>query len=120
SDHALTQSGVMLGTPDFVAPEQATDARQADIRADIYSLGCTLYFLLTGQPPFPTGTSVEKVLAHLCQRPRSLRELRPALPATLVRIVERMMAREPGQRYQAPAEVAAALTPFVSPVPVIV
>ncbi len=120
SDHALTHSGVMMGTPDFVAPEQATDAHQADIRADIYSLGCTLYFLLTGQPPFPTGTSVEKVLAHLRQRPRPLRELRPDLPVGLVRVVERMMAREPAQRYQTPAEVVAALTPFVTPVPVIV
>jgi serine/threonine protein kinase len=116
-DHGLTHSGVMMGTPDFVAPEQATDARAADIRADIYSLGCTLYFLLAGRPPFPEGTSVEKVLAHLRQRPRSLRELRPDLPVGLVRVVERMMAREPAQRYQTPAEVAAGLTPFVEAVP---
>src|SRR5262249_52906780 len=84
----------------------------ADIRADIYSLGCTLYYLLAGQVPFPGGTSMEKLFAHVDQTPKPLRELRHDVPETLARIMERMMAREPGQRYQTPAEVAAALTPY--------
>src|SRR5262249_47972247 len=119
SDSPLTHSGVAMGTPDYMAPEQATNAGQADIRADIYSLGCTLYFLLTGRPPYPGGTSVEKVLAHLRQKPQPVRELRSDVPTDLVRVIERMMARDPADRYQTPAEVAAALAPTSSSVPVI-
>ncbi len=104
-----TQEGYVLGTPDYIAPEQAEDSRQADIRADIYSLGCTLYHLLTGEPPFPTGTFLQKIKAHQTQAPRPLRELCPDLPAGLVAVVERMMAKDPVQRYQTPAEVAQAL-----------
>jgi serine/threonine protein kinase len=109
---SLTQVGTVVGTPDYIAPEQARDAHTADIRADIYSLGCTLYDLLAGQAPFPEGTAVEKVLAHLHQAARPLAEIRPDVPGKLVRVVERMMAKDPVQRYATPAEVAAALAPF--------
>jgi serine/threonine protein kinase len=105
----LTESGAMAGTPDYIAPEQAEDARQADIRADIYSLGCTLYFLLTGQPPFPHGSAFQKFLAHHKQAPRPLTEFRDDLPSGLLAVFERMTAKDPAGRYQTPAEVDRAL-----------
>jgi WD40 repeat protein len=109
---SLTQVGTVVGTPDYIAPEQIRDAHTADIRADIYSLGCTLYDLLAGQAPFPEGTVVQKVMSHLHQAPRPLTELRADVPAGLAGVVGRMMAKDPAQRYATPAEVSAALTPF--------
>jgi hypothetical protein len=108
----LTQAGTVMGTPDYMAPEQAQDPRAADIRADIYSLGCTLYHLLTGQRPFPEGDSLNKVIAHIQRAPRPVAELRPDVPAELCGVVERMLAKDKDQRFQTPAEVAAALAPF--------
>jgi WD40 repeat protein len=108
----LTQAGLVVGTPDFLAPEQARDAHTADVRADIYSLGCTLYYLLAGRVPFPEDTAVDKLLAHASRPPRPLAEVRPDLPAGVVRVVEKMTAKDPARRYQAPAEVAEALAPF--------
>jgi serine/threonine protein kinase len=113
----LTQEGIFLGTPHYVAPEQATNARQADIRADIYSLGCTLYFLLTGRPPFAEDTVVQQVLAHLEQEPTPVHELRPDVPAALSAVVARMLAKNPAQRFQEPAQVAHALASFCKPGP---
>jgi uncharacterized protein (TIGR03067 family) len=109
----LTQLGAVVGTPDYIAPEQAADASMADIRADIYSLGCTLYHLLAGHAPFPEGTTVQKVRAHADRLPRPLTEVRPDVPIELARAVERMMAKDPARRYQTPAEVAEAMAPFV-------
>ncbi len=101
-----TAAGMILGTPDYIAPEQCADARSADIRSDIYSLGCTFYFALTGQPPFPHGSVVQKLTAHSNTEPASLRSLRPEVPAELERIVGRMMAKEPSKRYQTPSDLA--------------
>ena len=115
TEGGLTEFGQGLGTPDFVAPEQIRDAHSVDTRADIYSLGCTLYFLLTGRPPFPEGNSARKVACHLEKQPRPPQQLRPELPAGVVSVVERMMAKNPAQRYQAPSEVVAALEPFCRP-----
>jgi WD40 repeat protein len=112
SDTALTQAGSLMGTADYIAPEQTKDAHAADIRADVYSLGCTLYFLLAGHGPFPGGTIVDKLQAHRARQPPPLTELRGDLPPALLRVVERMLAKEPGRRYQTPAEVAQALSPF--------
>ncbi|HEY7312713.1 MAG TPA: efflux RND transporter periplasmic adaptor subunit [Gemmataceae bacterium] len=109
----LTQVGTLMGTPAYIAPEQARDPHSADIRADIYSLGCTLYDLLTGRPPFPEGTVRRKVIGHLREEPRSLLELRPDAPRELAQVVDKMLAKEPAQRYQVPAEVADALRPWV-------
>jgi serine/threonine protein kinase/WD40 repeat protein len=108
----LTPSGAMMGSPDFVAPEQARDAAGVDIRSDIYSLGCTLYFLLTGQVPFPGSTGWEKVLKHMSGTAILVEHLRPDVPASLGNIVRKMMMRDPAKRYQTPAEVAEALQPF--------
>ncbi len=113
----LTHSGLTMGTPDYIAPEQARDSRVADIRADIYSLGCTLYDLLAGHAPFPDGNATQKVKAHLERTPAPLRSLRRDVPVELARVVERMMAKDPAARYQTPAEVAAALGRFVKPKP---
>jgi hypothetical protein len=107
----LTETGTLMGTADFVAPEQAADPGGADVRADVYSLGCTLYYLLAGHPPFPEGTALDKLIAHAERTPRPLTELRGDLPPQLARVVQRMMAKAPADRYQTPAEVAAALAP---------
>ena len=108
----ITEFGAVMGTPDYIAPEQVSNARETDIRGDIYSLGCTLYFLLTGQTPFPTGTKTQKILAHLDRTPHALTSVRAQVPAKLAQIVEKMMAKDPAQRYATPREVAQALTAF--------
>ncbi len=108
----LTQVGKILGTIDYIAPEQAEDSRTADIRADIYGLGCSLFFLLAAKPPFPGSTVVEKVLARQENEPPSIRAERPETPAGLDAVLRRMMARKPEHRYQTPREVAQALAPF--------
>jgi serine/threonine-protein kinase len=108
----LTRVGDVMGTPDYMAPEQAVDSRQADIRSDIYALGCTLYHLLAGQPPFPIPSIDKKLLAHQKTEPAALARLRPEVPAALAQVVGRMMAKRPEDRYQTPGEVAAALVPF--------
>jgi serine/threonine protein kinase len=104
----------ILGTADYLAPEQAVSSHDVDIRADIYSLGGTLYFLLTGQPPFPEGTVTQKLIWQQMREPQSVRELRPDVPAALVTVVEKMMDKAPGKRYQAPEEVIQALEPWTS------
>jgi serine/threonine protein kinase/formylglycine-generating enzyme required for sulfatase activity len=113
SDHAnrLTQPGGLLGTVDYMAPEQAQDARTADIRADIYSLGCSLFYLLTAKPPFTGEGAVERLAARALADAPSVRESRPEVPPALDAVLARMMARDPAQRYQTPGEVAKALEP---------
>ncbi len=108
----LTASNAYMGTPEYSAPEQATDARKADIRADLYSLGCTLYCLLAGRPPFRAETAVQTILAHLEKEPQPLPELRPDVPAALWQVLAKLLAKNPAQRYQTPIEVARALAPF--------
>ncbi|MGH7128385.1 MAG: serine/threonine-protein kinase, partial [Planctomycetaceae bacterium] len=107
----LTALGSMMGTPDYMAPEQARDAHAADIRADIYSLGYTLYHLLTGQVPFPKGSQIEKVMAHIERRPEPITEFRDDVPPVVVRVFERMTAKTPQERFQTPEAVARALRP---------
>jgi formylglycine-generating enzyme required for sulfatase activity/tRNA A-37 threonylcarbamoyl transferase component Bud32 len=108
----LTQEGAVMGTPDYLAPEQALDAHAVDIRGDIYSLGCTLYFLLTGQPPFAGGTLAQKLIWHQMDEPPPVTNLRTDLPPGLPTVLKKLLAKRPEDRYQTPAEVAAALTPF--------
>ena len=93
-----------LGTFDYISPEQARDPRSADVRSDIYSLGCTFYFMLTGRPPFPDGTVLQKLLQHQADEPPDPRGVaRPILPEELLKILHRMLAKSPTQRYQQPA-----------------
>ena len=105
----LTQEGAVMGTPDYIAPEQARDSHTVDIRADLYSLGCTLYFLLTGRVPFPGGSLTEKLLRHTLDEPRPVQEVRPDTPPGVAAVVRQLMAKRPEDRYQTPAEAAAAL-----------
>ncbi len=108
----LTASGAMVGTPDYVAPEQAREPHNADIRSDIYSLGCSLYHMLAGRVPHPADTVLQKLMAHQESTPQPLTSFRRDLPPGFVAVLERMMDKDPNQRYQTPAEVIAALTPF--------
>ena len=87
----LTRAGALLGTPDFIAPEQARDARTVDIRADIYSLGCTFYYVLTGKAPFPGGSDVQKLIRHQSEKPFPIEDLRPGVPSDVARILGRML-----------------------------
>jgi serine/threonine protein kinase len=100
TDHALTQSGVTLGTFDYISPEQALEPRDADVRSDIYSLGCTFYHALTGQPPAPDGTAARKLHHHQNEAPIDPRQLNPEIPDDVAMILARMMAKDPGARYQ--------------------
>jgi hypothetical protein len=115
AETALTRTGQMLGTPDFIAPEQILDARQADIRADIYSLGCTLYYLLSGKPPFEETSLYGILQAHQTRDALRLDRVRDDVPPELADIIARMMAKDPMARYQTPAEAAKALIPFFKP-----
>lgn len=108
----------ILGTADYLSPEQAEDSHTVDIRTDIYSLGATFYYLLTGSQPFPDGSIPQKLIWHRSREPRPILSLRPDVPAGVVAIVNKMMAKSPAGRYQTPAEVMAALAPWAStPIP---
>lgn len=111
-DGGLTQSGQLMGTPDYIAPEQAEDTKRADIRADIFSLGCTLYQLLTGQLPYPGETIMAKLMARVNSTPSPIRSLRADIPTGLESAITKMLATDPSDRQQTPAEVAAELEPF--------
>jgi len=113
-DSQLTQEGMGMGTPDYMAPEQFRDALHADERTDIYGLGCTLYHLIAGQVPFPGSSFAEKSHAHAKKEPIPLEERCPEIPAGLAHVVAKMMAKHPSERYQSAAEVAEALAPFVA------
>ncbi len=110
----LTSEGTLLGTPDYMAPEQARDAHAVDIRADIYSLGCVLYHLLAGQAPFPDSNIISQMIRHASEAPRPLKEFNPAVPDGLQQIVSWMMAKEPAQRYPTPERAAQALQVFLA------
>lgn len=113
---ALTQrfdNNNVLGTADYVAPEQTRDSHEVDQRCDIYALGGTLYFLLTGQAPFPDGTPADKMIAHRQRRPQAVRQLRPDVPPGLALVIDKMMAKNPDDRFDSAAEVAEVLIPWL-------
>jgi len=112
-DERVTREGATVGTFDYVAPEQARHSHAADIRSDIYSLGCTLYHMIAGQVPFPSPSLPEKLFAHQALEPTPLNQLIPGIPAEFVEIVQRMMRKLPDERYATPLQVAQALEPFI-------
>jgi serine/threonine-protein kinase len=111
-DRDLTVSGMTLGTFDYISPEQARDPRAADVRSDLYSLGCTIFFMLVGRAPFADGTMVQKLLQHQQVAPPALDDLRSDVPRQFAEIVERLMAKDPLDRYQRPAVLVADLVAF--------
>ena len=110
----LAHEESVLGTADYLAPEQALNSHAADRRSDIYSLGCTLYFLLTGHPPFNQGTIRERLLKHQVETPPSIYKDRPDAPPGLVNVCNRMMSKKPESRYQSAEEVALALASWLA------
>lgn len=106
--------GYVVGTMDYIAPEQVDDPTKVDARTDVYALGCTLYFALCGQPPFPGGTSREKMKRHRREKPRSLLEINPGIPPEMARVVLKMMAKKPENRFESADAVSVALTPWAS------
>lgn len=103
------EQGALIGTADYIAPEQSQDASLVDIRADIYSLGCTFYFLLTGQPVFPGSSLMQKILQHQQAPPPCVRELRPEVPEDIDHLIQKMLAKQPQERIQIPLMVAVPL-----------
>lgn len=108
----LTRAGTVVGTPDYMAPEQARNSSTVDHRADLYALGCSFYLLLTGKPPFPTGTAIDKLLKHQTEPPRPLQAERPDVPTGLAAVVAKLLAKKPEQRFGTATAVADALLPF--------
>jgi eukaryotic-like serine/threonine-protein kinase len=114
----VTRANTVVGTPDFMSPEQAKDSRSVDHRSDLYSLGCTLYFLLTGEPPFTKGSPVEKLMQHQMDTPRPVQSLRADIPNEVAAIVHCLMAKAPDDRFQSGAALAHALEPWCATSPI--
>ena len=115
SDGDATASGQIMGSADYMAPEQGSNPRDADARADLYALGCTLYFFLAGRPPFGDqrhSTFLEKVMAHANEDIVPIDQIRPDVPSQLMAVLNRMLAKSPANRFPTAAEVAESLTPF--------
>jgi eukaryotic-like serine/threonine-protein kinase len=110
---ALGATNTVLGTPDYVSPEQARDQYNVDGRSDLYSLGCTFYFLLTGEPPFTGGTGLEKLVRHGSEPPVAIRIKRPDIPEPVAETVHKLLAKNPKWRYQSGAELATELASVV-------
>lgn len=108
----LTRDGTVVGTPDYMAPEQAKNSSKVDAKADLYSLGATLYYLLRGQAPFPDGSPIDKLLRHQLDQPPDLRQFRKDLPAGLVAIVTKLMKKNPDERFASANDLAIAIQPF--------
>ena len=108
-ENDLTVSGMTLGTFDYISPEQARDPRLADVRSDLYSLGCTIFYMLVGRAPFADGTMVQKLLKHQQSAPPAIDQLRPDVPRRFASVLERLMAKDPEDRPQRPAELIAEL-----------
>ena len=113
----ITADGTLIGTPDYLAPEQARSAKNVDIRADIYTAGCVLYHTLTGQPPFPDKSVLNQVMRHATEAPRPLSDFLPEVPDGLQNVMNWLMAKDPAQRYATPERAAQALNLFLRNTP---
>jgi serine/threonine protein kinase len=115
SNFRVTRADTTVGTVDYISPEQARDSAAADIRSDIYSLGCTFYHMLAGHPPFSEGGLAERVYKHIAADPPDIRRINPQVPAAMWAVLKRMLAKAPDTRYQTPTELIAALRALVEP-----
>ena len=100
TETGITRAGYTVGTVDYMAPEQARNSKAADVRSDIYSLGCTWYFMLTGQPPYPEGSVTNKISAHALNPIPDPRLINRDVPESVVMVLNRMLAKKPEDRYQ--------------------
>lgn len=105
----VTRAGTTVGTVDYIAPEQARNSGSADIRSDLYSLGCTWFHLLTGNPPFPDGELAERLIKHMMDKPPDVRTINPRVSPELKAIIDKLLAKKPEDRYQTPSELLEAL-----------
>jgi serine/threonine-protein kinase len=113
TDAAVGTTNAVLGTPDFLSPEQARDQYNVDGRSDLYSLGCAFYYLLTGEPPFPGGTALDKLVRHGSEPPPAVRSKREDVPEAVAAIVHKLLAKNPKWRYQTAGELATDLAMVV-------
>lgn len=113
-DAQITRTGMIIGTPNYMAPEQIRDARSADIRSDLYSLGCTLYHMVTGRPPFDSENVAIALRRQLSEEAIPAETLRPDLPKKLGDVIRTLMRKKPRDRYQHPSELIAALRPLAT------
>jgi serine/threonine protein kinase len=119
-DHTVVGGeGYVVGTMDYIAPEQSTNAAKVDPRSDIYGLGSTLYFALTGQPPFPGGSALRKIKRHRKEEPTPVAELNPMVPAQFTAILNKMMAKRPEDRYESAEALRQDLLPWIGSAPVL-
>jgi serine/threonine protein kinase len=112
-DDILTMKDTFVGTADYLAPEQALDSHRVDIRADIYSLGATFYFILSANTPFPKGSVAQKLIWHQKRQPTPIQQVRPEVPEGIAAVLAKMMAKDPADRYQTPESLLNDLAPFV-------
>jgi serine/threonine-protein kinase len=108
----FTRDNTVMGTPDYLSPEQARSMHKTDIRSDLYSLGCTFHFLLTGRVLFPGGNPMDKLIRHGTEKPPPVTQHRPDIPAEVAAVLQKLLEKRPEDRYQTPADLAAALEPF--------
>jgi eukaryotic-like serine/threonine-protein kinase len=113
-DARLTTTGAILGTPDYMSPEQARDARAVDIRSDIYSLGCVLYHLIAGQTVFPDTNIISQMIRHATEEPKPLKDFNSSVPDGLQQIMNWMIAKDPAKRYPTPERAAQALQVYLA------
>ena len=108
----LTTEGLVVGTPDFMSPEQSRDSTSATAKSDLYGLGCTLFWTLTGRPVFPNGSAVERLMKHQLDAPPDIRTIRPDVPEAVAKIILELLAKQPGERIESGQELARRLLPW--------
>jgi serine/threonine-protein kinase len=115
SESILMKQNTVMGTPDFLSPEQSRNLHETDIRSDLYSLGCTFYYLLTGRVPFPGGSTMDKLIRQNGELVQPIEEVRPDVPVPIRAIVHKLLAKNPDDRFQTPDELMDALAPYAAP-----
>jgi serine/threonine protein kinase len=114
-EKGITRANTVLGTLDYASPEQLSDASKADVRSDLYSVGCTLFYALSGRPPFEGGDLINKIFRQRLDDPEPLEKIARGVPAAFAAIVRKLMAKEPGERYQNCKELSADVARWTDP-----